>query len=43
MGAHCLFCRGTLTGAASQEHIIPRSLGGAGWLTTCDVCVTCNS
>jgi hypothetical protein len=37
----CIFCRRSLVGRESLEHILPESLGG--WLTSRDVCRECNS
>lgn len=44
MDEQCVFCRRPLSGAgSSKEHVVPRALGGGGWLTTDRVCLACNS
>lgn len=41
--SRCLFCRAELNvHNRSLEHLIASSMGGAGWLTTHEVCKACN-
>jgi hypothetical protein len=39
----CLFCTDYVPTDVPPEHVIPRSMGGAGWLITHGVCNSCNS